>query len=125
MYRVEPDFGNPVWLLVTIPTQYGSSVEGELRRNEVRATWYAMNATEIYVIRVAKTVGCHALAKITARLCHQSLAWTGRTRYPVHLHAAEQMDLDHRQYRRSALGEDPEADSTGEPRIEDSPKEEE
>lgn len=91
----------------------------------MRATWYAMNATEIYVIPIAQTVDSRALAKITARLCHQPLAWTGRTRYPVHLRAAEQMDLDHPQYRRSALGEDPEADSAGEPPIQDTPKEEE
>jgi hypothetical protein len=143
MYRVETDFGDPVWLLVTVPPQYdgagagrlgdkktrwtadhGSSAEGDLRRNEMRANWYAMNATEIYVIRVAKTVDCRALAKVTARLCHQTLAWTGRTRYPVPLHAAQQMDLDHPQYRRSAVGEDPEADSTGEPAVQDTPKEE-
>ena len=43
---------------------------------------------------------------------------------PVHLHAAELMDLDHPQYRRSALAEDTQADSTGEPRIEDAPSEE-
>jgi hypothetical protein len=90
----------------------------------MRATWYTMNATEIHVIPIAKTIDSHALAKITARLCHQTLGWTGRTRYPVHLHAAEQMDLDHPQYRRSALPEDTEADPTGEPRIEDSPREE-
>jgi hypothetical protein len=136
MYRIETDFGDPLWLLVTVPPQYdgagagrlgdkktrwtadhGSSTEGALRRNEMRATWYTMNATEIYVIPVAKAVDCRALAKITARLCHQPLAWTERTRYPVPLHAAEQMDLDHPQYRRSAVADDPEAESTGEPSI--------
>jgi hypothetical protein len=128
MYRVETDFADPAWLLITVPPQYdgagagrlgdkktrwtadyGSSAEGDRRRNEMRATWYAMNATEIYVIPVAAAVDCRALAKITARLCHQPLAWTERTRYPVHLHAAEQMDLDHPQYRRSALSDDPAA----------------
>ena len=82
MYRVETDFGNPVWLLVTVPPQYdgasagrlgdkktrwtadhGSSTEGDLRRNEMRATWYAMNATEIYVIPIAQTVDSRALAQ--------------------------------------------------------------
>jgi hypothetical protein len=144
MYRAEPDFGNPVWLLVTVPPQHdgagagrlgdsktrwtadhGSSAEGNLRRNEVRANWYAMNATEIYVIPVQKNIDCHALAKITARLCHQSLAWTSRTRYSVHLHAAQQMDKDHPQYRRSALSDDPESDSLGETQVVDSLKEEE
>jgi hypothetical protein len=143
MYRAETDFGNPVWFLVTVPTQYdgagagrlgdkktrwtadhGSRAEGDLRRNEMRANWYAMNATEIYVIPVAKTIDCRPLARITARLCHQTLAWTGRTRYPVPVHAAQQMDLDHPQYRRSAVGEDPEADSTGESAVQDTPKEE-
>lgn len=143
MYRVETDFGDPAWLLVTVPPQYdgsgagrlgdkktrwtadhGSSAEGDLRRNEMRATWYAMNATEIFIIPVAKNIDCGALARMTARLCHQPLAWTSRTRYPVHLHAAQQMDLDHPQYRRSALGEDPEADPTGEPPIQGTPEEE-
>ncbi len=144
MYRAEPDFRNPVWLLVTVPPQHdgagagrlgdsktrwtadhGSSVEGNLRRNEVRANWYAMNATEIYVIPVQKDIDCHALAKITARLCHQPLAWTSRTRYSVHLHTAQQMDLDHPQYRRSALSDDPESDSLGETQVVDSLKEQE
>jgi RNaseH domain of pPIWI_RE len=143
MYRVETDFGDPVWLLVTVPPQYdgsgagrlgdkktrwtadhGSSAEGDLRRNEMRATWYAMNATEIFMIPVARNIDCSALARMTARLCHQPLAWTGRTRYPVHLHAAQQMDLDHPQYRRSALGEDRGADATGEPPIQGTPEEE-
>jgi hypothetical protein len=144
MYRAEPDLGNPVWFLVTVPTQYdgsgagrlgdtktrwtadhGSSADGALRRNEVRANWYAMNATEIYVIPVNKDIDCHALAKITARLCHQPLAWTSRTRYSVHLHAAQQMDHDHPQYRRSALSDDPESDSLGETQVVDSLKEQE
>ena len=90
----------------------------------MRATWYAMNATEIFMIPVAGNIDCCALAKMTARLCHQPLAWTSRTRYPVHLHAAQQMDLDHPQYSRSALGEDPEADQTGEPPIQGTPEEE-
>ena len=138
MYRVETDFADPVWLLVTVPPQFdgagagrlgdaktrwtadhGSNAEGDLRRNEVRATWYAMNATEIYVIPIREAVDSAALAKITARLCHQPLAWTGRTRYPVHLHAAQQMDLDHPQYRRSEAGEDIEAGSVAESLVED------
>jgi hypothetical protein len=143
LYQVETDFGHPVWLLVTVPFQYdgagagrlgdsktrwradpGSSVEGEMRRNEIKANWYSMNATEIYVIPIRPDVDPGALSKITARLCHQPLAWTSRTRYPVHLHAAQQMDLDHPQYRRSAVGEDREADEVGEIQIDDSLKEE-
>lgn len=133
LYCLEPDFGDPTWFLVTVPTQYdgagagrlggaktrwtashGSNVEGELKKNEMRANWYAMNATEIYVIPLRDDVPAVPLARTTARLCHQSLAWTNRTRYPVHLHAAQQMDLDHPHYRRSALTSDPEADAVGE-----------
>jgi hypothetical protein len=125
LYRLEPDFGEPAWYLVTVPPQYdgagagrlgdkktrwtadyGSSIEGERRVNEMRHNWYAMNATEIYVISIRNDIDGRALARMTARLCHQPLAWTARTRYPVHLHAAQQMDLDHPQYRRSALGDD-------------------
>ena len=61
---------------------HGSSAEGDLRRNETRATWYAMNATEIFVIPVARNIDCSALARMTARLCHQPLAWTGREPAP-------------------------------------------
>ncbi|MBP2473157.1 hypothetical protein JOF53_002029 [Crossiella equi] len=43
---------------------------------------------------------------MTARLCHQALAWAGCTTYPAHLHAAAKMDLDHPQYRRTALPAD-------------------
>ncbi|MEU4702830.1 RNaseH domain-containing protein [Nonomuraea dietziae] len=137
LYRLEPDFGDPTWLLVTVPTQYdgagagrlggnktrwtashGSNVEGELKKNEMRANWYAMNATEIYVIPLRDDVPAAPLARMTARLCHQSLAWTNRTRYSAHLHAAQQMDLDHPHYRRSALTHDPEADTVGEAAIE-------
>jgi hypothetical protein len=139
LYRVETDFGAPVWHLVTVPHQFdgagagrlgdtktrwtadhGSSVEGERRKNEMRANWYTMTATEIYVIPRTEDIPADALARTTARLCHQSLAWTNRTRYPVQLHAALQMDKDHPQYRRSALGEDQAADDVGEPEIDDS-----
>src|SRR5260370_26117587 len=104
MYRVEPDFGNPAWLLVTVPSQYdgagagrlgdaktrwtadhGSSAVGDLHRNEVRAHWYAMNATEIYIIPAKKDIDSHALAKMTARLSPQPLAWTSRPRSSARL----------------------------------------
>ncbi|MEU2573602.1 RNaseH domain-containing protein [Streptomyces anulatus] len=38
------------------------------------------------------------LARATARLCHQTGAWSGRSRCPVPLHAAKQLDLDHPQH---------------------------
>ncbi|WP_159052314.1 RNaseH domain-containing protein [Streptomyces longwoodensis] len=40
-----------------------------------------------------------------ARLCNRPQAWSDRTRYPVHLHAAQQMDLDHPQYRPPSGGQ--------------------
>ncbi|GHJ49064.1 hypothetical protein Cs7R123_64060 [Catellatospora sp. TT07R-123] len=140
LYRLEPDFGDPTWLLSTVPVQhdgsgagrlgadktrwtasYGSNVEGELAKNEMRANWYTMNATEIFVIPLREGVDSRALAAMTARLCHQSLAWTSRTRYSVQLHAAQQMDLDHPQYRRSAATQDPEAAPVGEAQLDDQP----
>ncbi len=136
--RVDVDFADPVWLLTTVPLQYdgagtgrlgatktrwtadfGSNVKGELRKNEAKANWYAMNTTEIYVIPSTPDIDTSALAYMTARLCHQSLGWTRRTRYPVHLHAANQMDLDHPQFRRSALGGDTEAETLGEAPVTD------
>ena len=136
--RIDVDFGEPVWLLTTVPLQYdgagagrlgatktrwtadfGSNVKGELRKNEAKANWYSMNTTEIYVIPSTPDIDTSALARMTARLCTQSLGWTRRTRYPVQLHAANQMDLDHPQFRRSARGEDPEAETLGEAPVTD------
>ncbi len=143
LYQVEPDFGSPTWLLATVPPQFdgagagrlgeaitrwsashGSSDPDNRRKNEVRPNWYSMTATEIYPIITASPAGTgenldtapiepQPLALTAARLCHQPLAWANRTRYPVPLHAAQQMDLDHPQYRRSALANDQNTDATG------------
>lgn len=69
-----------------------------------------MNATKIYVIPTRVEIDAKGLARMAARLCLQALAWTERTSYTVHLHAAQQMDLDHPQYRRSARGGDDDAE---------------
>ncbi|MFI8991574.1 RNaseH domain-containing protein [Streptomyces antimycoticus] len=133
LYQVQPDFGSPSWLLATVPPQFDGAGAGRLgkditrwsashgsndpqarRKNEVRQNWYSMTATEIYPIitaaragssvsRIETAVEPQSLALAAARLCHQPLAWANRTRYPVPLHAAQQMDLDHPQYRRTAL----------------------
>ncbi|MEU7244889.1 RNaseH domain-containing protein [Streptomyces sparsogenes] len=140
LYQVEPDFGSPTWLLATVPPQFdgagagrlgeaitrwsashGSSDSDNRSKNEVRPNWYSMTATEIYPIITAGTSGNpntapiepQSLALAAARLCHQPLAWANRTRYPVPLHAAQQMDLDHPQYRRSALADDQNAEAIG------------
>ncbi|WP_419197626.1 RNaseH domain-containing protein [Microbispora hainanensis] len=64
--------------------------------------WYSMTASEIYPLSCANGVSEEALAVVTAKLCHQTLFWPDRSRFPVPLHAARQMDLDHPQYRRTA-----------------------
>ncbi len=61
-----------------------------------------------------RTIEPQALALAAARLCHQPLASANRTRYPVPLHSAQQMDLDHPQYRRTALKDDQTATEVGE-----------
>ena len=149
LYQVQPDLGTPTWLLATVPNQFdgagagrlgqdktrwsadpGSSDPKDRRKNEVRANWYSMTATEIYPIITASgrpdttPVEPQSLALMAARLCHQPLAWANRTRYPVPLHAAQQMDLDHPQYRRTALSSDQDADETGESPINSTPAEE-
>ncbi|MER5905152.1 RNaseH domain-containing protein [Streptomyces mirabilis] len=143
LYQVEPDFGSPSWLLATVPNQFDGAGAGRLgeastrwtashgsndpenrQKNEVRQNWYSMTATEIYPIITTDTskddsengttIEPQALALAAARLCHQPLAWANRTRYPVPLHSAQQMDLDHPQYRRTALKDDQTAAGVGE-----------
>ncbi|MFG3398715.1 RNaseH domain-containing protein [Streptomyces parvus] len=141
LYQVTPDFGSPTWLLATVPPQFDGAGAGRLgeaitrwsashgssdaenrRKNEVRPNWYSMTATEIYPIITTPAssmnqntapVEPQSLALAAARLCHQPLAWANRTRYPVPLHAAQQMDLDHPQYRRSALADDQDTEAVG------------
>jgi len=44
-------------------------------------------------------------AVLTARLCNQPLTWANHRSYSAPLHAAQKMDKDHPQYRRSSQGE--------------------
>ncbi|MEV5721793.1 RNaseH domain-containing protein [Amycolatopsis mediterranei] len=125
LFRVKSDFGDDSFALITVPNQYdgqgagrlgsnktrwtadhGSDVEGELRRNEMKDNWYAMTTLGIFPVAVKDGINSHKLAVMTARLCHQALAWAERTTYPAHLHAAAKMDLDHPQYRRTAAPSD-------------------
>lgn len=69
-----------------------------------------MTATEIFPIALNDRVSHEALAFATAQLCHQTMYWSGRARYPVALHAAIQMDEDHPRYRRTAQSADEEPD---------------
>ncbi|GAB3943536.1 hypothetical protein GCM10029976_066300 [Kribbella albertanoniae] len=122
LYEVTTDFGSPVWILPTVPRSYDGAKAGRLgaeytrwdakrsvasdnkedrRKGEMPQNWYSMKGTEIYPLTCADDVSAEALAITTAKLCHQAQFWDSRTRYPVPLHAAKQMDEDHPQYRRT------------------------
>lgn len=133
LYRVTTDFGTPVWIFCNVPRAYDGDGAGRLgskytrwdakpsvasdrkeerRKGEMPQNWYAMTANAIYPLACADGVSEEALAISTAKLCHQTQFWDGRSRFPVPLHAAKQMDLDHPQYRRTAA---PEEKPTAEP----------
>lgn len=133
LYRVTTDFGTPAWIFCNVPRAYDGASAGRLgskytrwdakrsvasdnkeerRKGEMSQNWYAMTASVIYPLACADGVPEEALAITTAKLCHQAQFWDGRSRFPVPLHAAEQMDLDHPQYRRTAA---PEEKPTAEP----------
>ncbi|MFJ2195318.1 RNaseH domain-containing protein [Streptomyces violaceusniger] len=128
LFEVGTDFGTPVWLLCNVPRAYDGSGAGRLgskrtrweaqqsvqsenrserRKGEMPQNFYAMTATEILPIGGPSDEAREALAAMTGRLCHQTLFWSDRARYPVPLHAARQMDLDHPQYRREVLDAEP------------------
>jgi hypothetical protein len=127
LYRVTTDFGTPAWIFCNVPRAYDGASTGRLgskytrwdakrsvasdtkeerRKGEMSQNWYAMTASVIYPLACADGVSEEALAIITAKLCHQAQFWDGRSRFPVPLHAAKQMDLDHPQYRRTAASEE-------------------
>ncbi|MEV8395282.1 MULTISPECIES: RNaseH domain-containing protein [unclassified Streptomyces] len=72
-------------------------------------TWYNLTATEIAVIQRPDGDDALPYALTTARLCNHALAWEHRTRQPLPIHAAIQMDKNHPEYRRTI---DWEADDT-------------
>ena len=127
LYEVTTDFGTPVWIFCNVPRAYDGDGAGRLgskytrwdakpsvaadkkeerRKGEMPQNWYAMTASVIFPIACAGGVSEEALAITTAKLCHQAQFWDGRSRFPVPLHAAKQMDLDHPQYRRKAAPEE-------------------
>lgn len=113
-----PD-GHP-WFLFTEPRNYGKKRHGqwqtrwradpgnasenaeERKENELNSPWYSMTTREITPMYTREGYDRESLAVAAARLCHQAISWSDRTRYPAPLHAALQMDLGHPQYRRSA-----------------------
>ncbi|MFI5734972.1 RNaseH domain-containing protein [Kribbella sp. NPDC051587] len=58
--------------------------------------WHALTSIEITIPKPG-TWKPAVLAELTARLCHQAVAWDDRTRKPVPLHLAERSDRDHPQ----------------------------
>lgn len=138
LYEITTDFSTPVWILCNVPRAYDGDGAGRLgskytrwdakpsvssekkeerRKGEMPQNWYSMTASEIYPLACADGVSLEALAITTAKLCHQAQFWDGRSRFPVPLHAAKQMDLDHPQYRRTTapeekLSSEPGADDT-------------
>ncbi|WP_201776583.1 RNaseH domain-containing protein [Allosalinactinospora lopnorensis] len=126
LFEIDTDFGTPAWLLSNVPRNYdGNSGSGrrlgskrtrwevnrsvysdepaQRRKGEMSQNFYGMTATEILPIGGPSDQAREALAAMTARLCHQTMFWSDRARYPVPLHAAQQMDDDHPQHRREAL----------------------
>jgi hypothetical protein len=87
----------------------------ERRKGEMSQNWYAMTGTVIYPLACADGVPEEAFAITTAKLCHQAQFWDGRSTFPVPLHAAKQMDVDHPQYRRTAAPEEKAAEEPGTP----------
>ncbi|WP_369368747.1 RNaseH domain-containing protein [Streptomyces sp. CG4] len=65
-------------------------------------TWYNLTATEIAVIQHSDGEGALPYALTTAPLCNHALGWEHRTRHPLPVHAAIQMDEDHPECRRTA-----------------------
>lgn len=118
LFRVETDFGAPVFWLSRVPAQFDGAGSGRLGESTtrwsidegpaVRRTWYSMNTLELYPIADLLDSELEALASTAARLCRQTSGWDGQTTYPEPLHLARQMDLDHPEYRSAALPDDPE-----------------
>lgn len=134
LYQITTDFGTPTWILCNVPRAYdgansgrlgkdrtrweaersvASDIREERRKGEMPQNWYSMTANLIYPLACADDIPEEALAITTAKLCHQTQFWDGRSRFPVPLHAAKQMDLDHPQYRRTAAPEEKQAAEPG------------
>ncbi|RFS81571.1 DUF3893 domain-containing protein [Actinomadura spongiicola] len=134
LYQVTTDIGSPVWIFCNVPRAYDggnarrlgakytrwdakrsvfSEKKEERRKGEMPENWYSMTASEIYPLACAEGVSAEALAIVTAKLCHQAQFWDGRSRFPVPLHAAKQMDLDHPQYRRTVTPEEKPTEEPG------------
>lgn len=122
LYRV-PTSDVPLWVLLNTARNYrGKAPAGSPQRpgtyrtrwharqleRDLKAPWYVPTTTEIYPVAVDEdVVNPVELARATARLCNQTVAWVDRTRYPVPLHAAKQMDDSHPEFRRDEVHDVP------------------
>ncbi|MFJ9752621.1 RNaseH domain-containing protein [Streptomyces chartreusis] len=68
---------------------------------EQAENWHSLTATEIAVISHPEGEETLPYALTAARLCTHALAWSNRTRHPLPIHAAIQMDRNHPEYRRT------------------------
>lgn len=68
---------------------------------EQAENWHSLTATEIAVISHPDGEDTLPYALTAARLCTHALAWSHRTRHPLPIHAAIQMDKNHPEYRRT------------------------
>ncbi|MFE2725010.1 RNaseH domain-containing protein [Kitasatospora sp. NPDC059327] len=114
LYQVTMDYGAPVWTFCNVPRAFDGDGAGRLgskytrwdakpsvfsdqkeerRKGEMPQNWYSLTANEIYPLACAEGVSEEALAISTAKLSHQVQFWDGRSRFPLPLHAAKQMDL--------------------------------
>ncbi len=64
-------------------------------------TWHNLTATEITVIQCPDEDDALPYALTAARLCNHALTWERRTRHPLPIDAAIQMDKNHPEYRRT------------------------
>ncbi|WP_237533725.1 RNaseH domain-containing protein [Streptomyces sp. SID685] len=92
----------------TPPDQYRLAPPGRTQgrwacddKEQQAETWYNLTATEIAVIHHPDNAKALPYALTTARLCNHALAWEHRTRHPLPIHAAIQMDKNHPEYRRT------------------------
>ncbi|MEU3022472.1 RNaseH domain-containing protein [Nocardiopsis alba] len=122
LYRI-PASNSPLWVLLNTARNYrGKAPAGSPQRpgtyrtrwharqieGDLKASWYVPTTTEIYPVAVdEQRTSPLVLARATARLCNQTMAWVDRSRYPVPLHAAKQMDDDHPEFRRDEVVEIP------------------
>ncbi|WP_406294357.1 RNaseH domain-containing protein [Embleya sp. NBC_00888] len=110
LYRRTSDTGREHWYIGQASRQYTGGPIGrasgeytrftvpEEHRHRLGKDWHDFTGTLIDVAQQGPWAA-EDLALLTAQLCHQSLAWDGRTRRPAPLHLAHVLDKSHPEYR--------------------------